>query len=131
MFSSVEQQKINVWSSGKLSAGCIWLSPGIYALLYNFCFMTISFLNCFGDKSCCVEGCCCLQNQWSFISCKMCIMERNIYLRVKIAEGNPMLLYQLLLPNSVVKIHLNCCQVFAVSHFPVQPSRYAEILITR
>jgi len=69
--------------------------------------------------------------QWSFITWKMCIRKRNSYLIV-IAEGNSVELYQLLLPNSVVvKIGLNPCQVFSNSHFSVQPSRHAGILITR
>lgn len=48
---------------------------------------------------------------------------QNIYLLIKLADGNPMELYQLLLLNSIVKISFYYCQVFAVSHFFPQPSR--------
>lgn len=104
---------------GSLHQTAFWLIPCKSALLNNFCFMTISLLNCSGDKLCCMEGCCCAQYQRSFISCKMCIIKRNIYLLMKLAEGNPMELNQLLLFNSIVKINFYHFQVFAISHlFP-------------
>lgn len=96
---------------GSLHQTAFWLTPCKNTLLNNFCFMTISFLNCFGDKLCCAKY------QWSFISCKMCIIKGNIYLLIKLAKGNPMELYQLLRFNSIVKINFYHCQVFAVSHF--------------
>lgn len=122
-FSFVEQKTGLSEGLGSLHQTAFWLTASKNALLNNFCFMTISFLNCSGDKLWCVEGCCCVQYQWSFISCKMCIIKRNIYLLIKLAEGNPMELYQLLLLHSIVRISFYYCQVFAVSHFFLQPSR--------
>lgn len=78
-----------------------------------------------------MEGHCCLQDQWSFIACKLCLSKRTSYL-LTTAEGNPVKLYQLLLPNFVLaKICFNPCQAFSTAHSAVQPSRYARILMTR
>lgn len=58
-------------------------------------------------------------------------MKRITYWLVT-AEGNPVELHPLLLPNTAaVKIHLNPRQVLLASYFSVQPSRHAGILKTR
>lgn len=93
--------------------------------------MTVSFLNCSGDKSCLCGGTLLSTGPMEFYNLQNVHRKRTSYLLI-IAEGNPVELYQLLLPNSVVvNICLNPCQVLSASHFSVQPSRYAGILITR
>lgn len=93
--------------------------------------MTISFLNCLRYKSCLRGGTLLFTGPTDFITCKMCVMKRTTYWLV-IAEGNPVELHLLLLPNAAaVKIHLNPCQVLFASYFSVQPSRHSGILRTR